>query len=165
MGPHHVDFVSHWQLGAPVDRVWAALAEFETWPRWWPCVRSVRTLSAGADDGLGRVCRFEWVTVLPCRIVIDVETIETLRPERLRVRSHAQRSSRPWGEGIWLLRGSGDTTFVTCVWRVHWVRPWMRWLAPLLAPLWQRTHHGVMRAGEAGLRRQLARCGGASAAR
>jgi hypothetical protein len=31
----------------------------------------------------------------------------------------------------------------------------MRWLAPLLAPVFRWNHDGVMRAGEAGLRRLL----------
>jgi hypothetical protein len=72
--------------------------------------------------------------------------------ERLRARSRGQLC----GEGIWLLRAAGDLTDVTYVWRVELSSPWMRWLAPLLAPLFRWNHAGVMRAGEAGLTRYLA---------
>lgn len=30
------DLVSHWHLDAPVERVWAALADPAGWPGWWP---------------------------------------------------------------------------------------------------------------------------------
>lgn len=55
-----------------------------------------------------------------------------------------------------LLRAEDGFTDVTYVWRVRLIKRWMRWLAPLLAPVFLWNHEGVMRAGEAGLRRHLA---------
>ena len=147
----HFDLISHWRIAAPVERVWAALTDPETWPLWWPYVRSVRTVHAGDEAGLGRVRRIEWDTRLPYRIVIEVEAIESLRPERLRARSHGAIR----GEGIWLLRSEGRFTDVTYVWRVEVTAGWMRWLAPVLAPLFRWNHAGVMRAGGEGLARHL----------
>jgi hypothetical protein len=151
MPSRHFDLVSHWRLAAPVDRVWAALAAPETWPRWWPNVRAVHTLRAGGADGLGWVRRIEWTGALPYAVVIEVEAVEALRHERLRGRSRGDLQ----GEGIWLLRSEGNVTDVTYVWRVHLARPWMRWLAPLLAPLYRWNHDRVMRQGCAGLARHL----------
>lgn len=148
----HFDLISHWRIPARVDRVWNALATPEGWPNWWSNVRSVHTLRPGDASGLGRVRRIQWATRLPYEIVIEVEAVESLRHERLRARSRGQLR----GEGIWLLRAAGDLTDVTYVWRVELSSPWMRWLAPLLAPLFRWNHAGVMRAGEAGLTRYLA---------
>jgi hypothetical protein len=150
--PHrHFDLVSHWRLGAPVERVWAALAAPESWPTWWPNVRAVHTLRAGDADGLGSVRRIEWVSALRYPVVIEVEAVEALRPERLRGRSRGDLN----GEGIWLLRGDGAATDVTYLWRVQLERPWMRVLAPLLAPLFRWNHDRVMRTGCVGLARHL----------
>ena len=150
--PHrHVDLVSHWRLEAPVDRVWAALVALEAWPRWWPGVRSVRTLRAGDADGLGSVRRIEWTGALPYAVVIEVEAVEALHHERLRGRARGDLH----GEGIWLLRDEGGVTHVTYVWRVRLQRPWMRWAAPLLAPWFRWNHDRVMRQGCAGLGRHL----------
>lgn len=148
----HFDLVSHWRLEAPVERVWAALADPAGWPAWWPYVQQVRTLREGGADGVGSVRRIDWSTRLPYRIVIDVEAVESVRHQRLRGRSRGQLD----GEGLWLLRAEDGYTDVTYVWRVRLVRPWMRWLAPLLSRVFRWNHDGVMRAGEAGLKRHLA---------
>lgn len=147
----HLDLVSHWRLRAPVEQVWAALSDPVGWPVWWPCVRQVQTLREGGNDGLGSVRRFDWAMRLPCRLVIEVESVESVRHQRLRGRSHGQIE----GEGLWLLRAEEGFTDVTCVWRVRLANRWVRWLAPLLAPVLRWNHAGVMRAGEAGLRRHL----------
>ncbi len=147
----HFDLVSHWRLRAPRERVWQALTHPEDWPRWWPFVRAVHTLRPGDDDGLGSVRRIEWATRLPYDLVIEVEAVEVLRQERLRARSRGQLR----GEGLWLLQHADGFTDVTYVWRVSLERPWMRLLAPLLAPLFRWNHAAVMRAGQAGLARHL----------
>jgi hypothetical protein len=147
MAARHFDLVSHWWLAAPAERVWGALADPASWPRWWPFVRSVRTLRAGDARGLGSVRRIEWATRLPYSVVIEVESVESLPNERLRGRSRGDLR----GEGIRLLREDGCWTDVTYVWRVELTRPWVRWLAPLFR--W--NHDGVMRTGAAGLARHL----------
>jgi uncharacterized protein YndB with AHSA1/START domain len=149
----HFDLVSHWRLQAPADRVWAALSDPSGWPGWWPYVQRVRTLKTGGPDGVGTVRRIDWSTRLPYGIVIDVEAIESVPLHRLRGRSRGHLD----GEGVWLLREEDGHTDVTYVWRVHLTGRWMRWLAPVLAPVFRWNHVGVMGAGEAGLRRHLAR--------
>lgn len=143
---------SCWHLDAPVERVWAALSEPAAWPRWWPYVRRVQTLRAGGPDGLGAVRRIEWATRLPYAIVIDVESIESRPHERLRARASGQLV----GEGAWHLQPEAGGTRVVYEWRVDVAARWMRALAPLLRPVFRWNHAGVMRAGEAGLRRHLA---------
>ena len=151
MPAQHFDLVSHWHIAAPVERVWAALADPESWPVWWPYVRSVRTLRQGDADGLGSVRRIEWATRLLYKIVIEVEAVESLRLERLRGRSSGHLRS----QGIWLLRSEHGCTAVTYLWRVELGKGWMRWLAPVLAPLFRWNHDAVMRAGGIGLAHHL----------
>jgi uncharacterized membrane protein len=148
----HFDLVSHWRIHAPIDRVWDALIDIERWALWWPYVRSVRALRSGRADGLGCQWRINWATRLPYRLLIDVETIDMKKPERLRGRSMGQLQ----GEGIWLLRFEDGVTDITYVYRVELTAGWKRWLAPLLAPLFRWNHEGVMRAGGQGLARYLA---------
>lgn len=148
----HFDLVSHWRLQAPRDQVWSALTRPDQWPQWWPQVRRVQTLKPGDANGVGSVRRFDWSTRLPYGITVDIDVLEVLPMEQLRGRSQGALS----GEGIWLLREDGRHTDVTHVWRVTLQSGWMRWLAPLLAPLFRWNHAAVMRAGCAGLARHLA---------
>jgi Polyketide cyclase / dehydrase and lipid transport len=147
----HFDLVSHWRIHAGVDEVWAALVDTASWPQWWPYVQAVHTLRTGGPEGVGAVRRIEWSTRLPYRIVIEVEAVGSVRHQWLRARSRGQLE----GEGLWLLRAEPGLTDVTYVWRVTLKRRWMRWLAPLLAPVFRWNHNGVMRAGQAGLQRHL----------
>lgn len=158
MSSTHFDLTTHWRIRAPVDEVWAALTDPAAWPRWWPYVQRVRMMREGGAGGVGAVRRIDWSTRLPYRIVIEVETVESERHRRLRGRARGQLD----GEGLWLLRTGDGYTDVTYRWRVNLTRRWMRWLAPLLAPVFRWNHDGVMRVGEAGLRRHLERTNAAS---
>jgi hypothetical protein len=148
----HVDLVGHWRIAAPVERVWAALSEPETWPGWWPYVHAVRTLRRAGRDGVGGLRRIEWGTRLAGRLVIELEAVEAVPLERLRSRARG----RLGGEDIWLVRRDGTCTELTYVWRVALAPRWTRALTPLAAPLLRWNHAAVMRAGEAGLRGLLA---------
>lgn len=147
----HVDLVSHWQIDAPVERVWAALCDPADWPHWWPGVRAVRTVRPGGPDGIGAVHRIRWATRLPCDLELEMDAIDAKPPEQLRSRSRG----RLHGEGIWLLRAEAGRTDVTSVWRIALGPRRARWLLPLLSPVFRWSHADVMRAGEAGLARHL----------
>jgi uncharacterized protein YndB with AHSA1/START domain len=153
MSAHHrFELVTHWQLLAPIERVWEAISHPEDWPRWWPYVRAVTALRDGDRDGLGAVKRFAWDSRLPYGLAFDAETVEVQRPFRLRALARGELE----GEGLWQLRSDGDGG--TCVdyrWRVDLHRAWMRRLAPLAAPLFSWNHRGVMAAGGQGLARHL----------
>jgi uncharacterized protein YndB with AHSA1/START domain len=157
MSSRHFDLVSHWCIHAPVAPVWAALTTPESWPQWWPGVRAVQTLRPGGADGLGSLRRMTWATRLPYDVVVEIEAVEAIPHERLRGRSRGQMN----GEGIWLLReernGQQAVTHVTYVWRVELSQRWMRWLAPLLAPLFRWNHRAVMKAGGDALNARLQR--------
>jgi hypothetical protein len=56
---------THWRLGAPVPRVWDAIAAPGEWPRWWRYVQAVRELEPGDAHGIGALRRFTWSSRLP----------------------------------------------------------------------------------------------------
>jgi carbon monoxide dehydrogenase subunit G len=155
MNAKNFELTTQWRIDAPVEQVWDALTDPESWPRWWPYVRAVQTLRTGGADGVGNVRRITWATRLPYRLAIEVEAVESVRFERLLGRARGQLV----GEGLWLLRPQGGVTEVTYVWRVEVTQRWMRWMAPLLAPAFRWNHAAVMRAGEIGLQRHLRRQG------
>jgi hypothetical protein len=149
-GPR-IDLISHWRIAAPAERVWAALAEPETWPAWWPSVVAVQTLRRAGADGVGGIRRIEWRTHLAGRLAFELEAMEAVPLERLRSRARGPLN----GDDIWLVRRDGPRTELTYVWRVEIAPRLARAFTPLLAPLLRRNHASIMRAGEAGLDRLL----------
>ncbi len=146
------NWVSVWDIDAPRPMVWAAISRAEDWPRWWPFVDSVELLRPGDADGAGAMCHLVWRTRLPYRIRLEVETVDVKPEHSLWVRAQGDAA----GEGTWKLTDAGGGTRVEYEWRISLDRPWMRWLAPLAAPLYRWNHDAVMAAGGTGLARYLA---------
>jgi uncharacterized protein YndB with AHSA1/START domain len=145
------ELVSDWLIDAPVEQVWQALHDAHAWPQWWPYVRTVTPLRAGDAQGLGAVRRFRWGSRLPYGLAFDVEVVELQRPYRMCGRASGELD----GEGLWELQPDGRGTRVRYTWRVALTRPWMRFVAPLMGPVFRWNHNGVMRAGAEGLARYL----------
>jgi uncharacterized protein YndB with AHSA1/START domain len=146
------EYHSHWVLQAPIETVWAALTEVETWAQWWPYVRRVQTLRRGDASGLGALRRIDWASRLPYGFTLDVECTEVQRLKLLRGRAHGHLQ----GEGVWTLAPLGaNSTDVRYTWRLELKRRWMKLTAPLMAPVFRWNHEGVMRGGELGLAHHL----------
>lgn len=142
---------SHWSLAAPPDAVWQALCTPEQWPQWWPYVRAVQTLEPGAAHGIGARHRFHWGSRLPYDLHLEVRTVAC--EPGVRLRGEACGDLR--GVGEWRLTPAAGGTCLRYDWAVDLQQRWMRWLAPVLKPLFAWNHQAVMAAGEAGLRRWL----------
>lgn len=143
------EFVLHtdWLLDAQPDRVWDALYDVESWPRWWPYVRRVEKLAAGDGNGVGAVHRFTWSSRLPYSLTFDAQVTEVQRPRRMVGEARGELD----GTGIWALALEDDVTRVRYEWRVRVTRPWMRLVAPLARPVFAWNHDQVMQAGGTGL--------------
>ena len=146
------EYVTEWRFDAPVEAVWDALVDVESWPEWWPHVREVTTLQHGGPDGIGAVRRLRWSSRLPYGFTLDVRTIAAVPFERLLGRATGDMA----GIGLWELArdGRGTRLRYTCSLALH--TRWMRLVAPLMAPVFRWNHEGVMRAGMQGLERRLA---------
>lgn len=143
--------LSRWRLAAPPEEVWRLLSTPEDWPQWWPYVRAVTLLRAGADDGFGAQRRFFWGSPLGYGLGLDITTTRVVRQCHLEGRASGDLE----GVGTWRLAACELGTQVSYRWQVDLRKPWMRLAAPLLAPLFTWNHHCVMRAGARGMARQL----------
>lgn len=150
-GAAQFQLVSQWHIAAPIEHVWEALKATEAWPSWWPYVKSVREIDPGDADGLGAVRHIAWSSRLPYGVAFDVTVVEIDRPRRMRGRARGQLE----GTGTWELTPEGDTTHVRYTWCVDLGTRWMRFIAPIAAPVFRWNHDGVMKAGEQGLARHL----------
>jgi uncharacterized protein YndB with AHSA1/START domain len=143
-------FVSVWKFAAPIERVWKALNSPDTYPRWWPSMRSYRDLTPGV---VGVGARSERV-------------VKGRLPYQLRYTTTITRSDAPRelaydatgdlvGDGRFLLEEKDGGTVVTFYWNVQTTHWWMNAFAFLLRPLLSWNHTQVMAEGERGLAKWL----------
>ncbi len=151
------ELVSRWRVPGPIGRAYDVLSDGEAMPRWWPqAYRRVREIAPGAADGVGRVLEITTRGALPYELTWRLELLETERPRLIRVRASGELA----GFGEWQLAEAGNDVALTYTWRVRAEKPMLRRLEFLLKPLFALNHGWVMRKGEEGMRRELARRGG-----
>lgn len=144
-------FTTTWYVEAPIEAVWAAIRDAETWPSWWRYVRRVETLEEGDERGVGAVHRQEWSSALPYRLRFTTRTTKVERPHVL----EADAGGELAGRGRWELRETGSVTAVRYDWVVRTTRRWMDVLAPIAGPAFGWNHRVVMEEGGRALARHL----------
>jgi quercetin dioxygenase-like cupin family protein/uncharacterized protein YndB with AHSA1/START domain len=129
-------FVDEWDVAAPIEPVFAALADARTYPDWWRPV--YEDVEADGPPLEGRVSRQHFKGRLPYHLR-TTSTITELDPPR-RVVAEVEGDLR--GRGVWTLTPAADgATHVRFDWSVYADRPLLRTLTPLLRPLFRWNHN------------------------
>jgi uncharacterized protein YndB with AHSA1/START domain len=144
-------YITEWKIDAPVEAVWDAITDVESWPRWWRHVRSVHLVRRGDANGVGDVRRLRWGSRLPYGITLETSTVAVELLRRLTGRARGDLE----GTGTWELTRDGEGTLVRYTWRIELASRWMRLAAPLMAPVFKWNHDGVMHDGGTGLAKYL----------
>jgi hypothetical protein len=145
-------FRTTWQIPAPIDRVWAVIADYDAWPSWWRAVDRVRRISPGDAARIGEVNEFVFRAPLGYRLRFRMKVTHIAAPHELDGRSSGDLS----GIGRWRLTANGDATTVRYQWDVRSTRRWMNLLAPIARPIFTWSHDHVMESGRTGLLRRMA---------
>jgi uncharacterized protein YndB with AHSA1/START domain len=148
------EIVSHWRVPGPIGRVYELLSDSAALPRWWPqAYHRVREIAPGDADGRGRVLEITTKGALPYALAWRLEILEATRPRLIRLRA----SGELVGFGEWQLSEAANEVTLVYTWRVRAEHPILRRLEFVLKPIFALNHNWVMRKGEAGLKRELAR--------
>ena len=144
---------TQWRFNAPLGAVWAAIADADGWPAWWPGISSV-TLEPGDAQGLGAVRRYSCRGALPLRLRFTARVTRIVPLRSIEGCSCGDLM----GRGCCRLTHAQGQTTVCFDWQVHTTGLWLNRLAALARPLLRWNHDRLMRAGGRGLERYLA-CG------
>jgi len=144
-------FTTLWRVDAPIEDVWDAISESEHWPEWWEGVESVVDLEPGRDDGVGKLQRHVWKSVLPYRVSFDMRVVTVDTGATLVGIANGELA----GEGRWSIFREPGATAVRYQWNVRTTRSWMNAVAPVGRPVFAWNHNVVMRQGGEGLARLL----------
>jgi len=128
-------FVDEWDVAAPQECVFAAVAKARTYPEWWTPV--YLAVEGDEEPRLGARSSQHFKGRLPYHLHTRGEIVE-FDPPRL-VRAEVEGDLR--GVGIWTLTPTARGTHVRFDWEVYADRPLLRRLTPLLRPLFRWNHN------------------------
>jgi hypothetical protein len=138
-------FDNQWQLRAPSQQVYVALAEVEDYQQWWPQIRQIQRI----DDNSGRV-RIRSLLPYPLDLVL-ARAVEDEARGILRVDIAGDLQ----GWCGWQLVARGQVTTARFSQEVHVMVPMLQRVPFAIRPLLRGNHAHMMRSGERGLRRYL----------
>jgi quercetin dioxygenase-like cupin family protein/uncharacterized protein YndB with AHSA1/START domain len=128
-------FVDQWEVEAPPEPVFEALADARTYPQWWQPVY----IDAEADGPpeVGRRSRQHFKGRLPYELNTEATVVALDAPRRIEVEVTGDLS----GHGVWTLTPKNGRTHVRFDWQVRADRPLLRVLTPLLRPAFRWNHN------------------------
>jgi hypothetical protein len=136
-------FVDEWFVPAAVEDVYDVIGDQLAYPAWWGDV----FLSVTGDDGPPRPGRHAKVVAkgfLPYKLRFDADVVEAERPRLIRMALSGDFE----GGGAWTFEATEDGTRATLDWRPIVEKPLVRYLTPLLRPLFRSNHFWTMRRGQ-----------------
>ncbi len=136
-------FLDRWLVPALIEQVYDVVGDVLAYPRWWGDV----FLETDGDPGPPRPGRRTRVVArgfLPYRIRFAQECVEVEPPRRI----HSVLSGDFDGTGTWLLEEVEGGTQVLLDWRPLVQKPLIRYLTPVLRPLFRANHSWTMRRGQ-----------------
>jgi uncharacterized protein YndB with AHSA1/START domain len=146
-------FVDEWDVAAPPEAVFDALADARSYPTWW------RPVYIGVEaDGparLGAESRQHFKGRLPYHLHTRSVITEIDAPRKL----VADVDGDLRGRGTWTLTPTSDGTHVRFDWHVYADRKLLRMLTPLLRPIFRWNHNWAIARAMEGLEPYAQRAG------
>jgi len=147
-------FSSQWQVEGTADEVAAILSDVEALPRWWPSVyREVYTLRSGNQQGIGKVVELHTKGWLPYTLLWQFTVVARDLPHSLTLDTTGDFV----GRAVWTFAQDGPLVNVGCEWQFRAEKRLLRYLSPLLKPLFRLNHLWAMDRGLASLKLELRR--------
>jgi quercetin dioxygenase-like cupin family protein/uncharacterized protein YndB with AHSA1/START domain len=129
-------FVDEWDVAAPAEAVFDAIADARSYPAWWSPVY----IDVDTDDGptrVGKESRQHFKGRLPYHVRTRSVIVELDSPRTIT----ADVDGDLRGRGTWTLTTTAHSTHVRFDWQVHADRRLLRILTPLLRPLLRWNHN------------------------
>lgn len=152
MALNDYQFLTVWRIPGKVEEVAQILTDGDL-TRWWPSVYlDVRELEPGDQSGLGKVIDLYTKGWLPYTLRWRFR-VSDIRRDGFTL----EASGDFVGRGIWTFAQDGPDAVIRYDWQIRADKPLLRYLSPLLKPIFAANHHWAMAQGERSLKLELAR--------
>lgn len=138
-------FVDEWDVAAPPEVVFDAIADSRTYPEWWRPV--YLDVEADGSAAVGTVASHHFKGRLPYHLRTRSLIVEIDPPRRV----VAEIDGDLRGRGTWTLTPTPQGTRVRFDWQVHADRALLRVLTPVLRPMFRWNHNWAIARAKEGL--------------
>ncbi len=138
-------FVDEWEVAAPRESVFAAIADARSYPTWWKPV--YLDVDADGEPEVGKESRQHFKGRLPYHLRTRSRITQLSAPHTI----GADVDGDLRGTGLWTLTETETGTHVRFDWRVHADRPLLRLLTPFLRPALRWNHAWAIARAREGL--------------
>jgi uncharacterized protein YndB with AHSA1/START domain len=138
-------FIDEWDVDAPKEHVFEALADARTYPQWW--TPTYKEVSSDGPPEVGRESRQRFGGKLPYTLTTTSRVVRLERSDELEVDVVGDLR----GRGVWTLSDRDGKVHVRFDWRVFADRPLLRSLTPVLRPVFRWNHNVAIRDAMRGL--------------
>jgi uncharacterized protein YndB with AHSA1/START domain len=138
-------FVDEWDVAAPPEAVFQALADARTYPEWWRPV--YLDVDATGPPVVGKESRQHFKGRLPYHLRTRSRIVRLEAPRVI----EAEVGGDLRGNGVWTLTPRTHGTHVRFDWRVHADRRLLRVLTPVLRPAFRWNHDWAIARAREGL--------------
>jgi uncharacterized protein YndB with AHSA1/START domain len=146
-------FIDEWDVDAPIEAVFTALADAGTYPAWWRPVYI--DVQCDGPPEVGRVSKQHFKGRLPYTLRTNSEITSMDAPHSFSVDVVGDLT----GKGVWTLTPRDGRVHVHFDWRVIADRPLLRTLTPVLRPLFRWNHNWSIARAREGLEPYARRAG------
>jgi uncharacterized protein YndB with AHSA1/START domain len=139
-------FIDEWDVDAPQEAVFAALADASTYPDWWKPVYI--DVEADSPPDVGCTSKQHFKGRLPYTLRTTSEIVRYEPPREFEVSVIGDLT----GRGVWTLSEADDgRVHIHFDWRVIADRPLLRYLTPVLRPVFRWNHNWSVKRAIQGL--------------
>jgi uncharacterized protein YndB with AHSA1/START domain len=138
-------FVDEWEVAAPPEAVFAAIADARTYPDWWRPV--YLDVDADGPAALGKESRQHFKGRLPYHVRTRSRVVALEAPRTVT----AEVDGDLRGRGTWTLTPTSTGTNVRFDWQVHADRRLLKALTPVLRPVLRWNHNWAIARAMEGL--------------
>jgi uncharacterized protein YndB with AHSA1/START domain len=133
-------FIDEWDVDAPQERVFEALADARTYPEWWQPI--YKEVESDGPPEVGRVSKQRFGAKLPYTLSTTSKIVRMDPPNSFEVDVDGDLR----GHGVWTLTRRNGSVHIRFDWRVHADRALLRVLTPVLRPVFRWNHNEAIKA-------------------
>lgn len=154
MSSNDYHFITNWRVKSTREAIIEVFSDPLDLVRWWPSVYlDVQELKPGDEQGFGQVISLYTKGWLPYGLHWQFEVTEADPATRLAIKASGDFE----GQGMWTFEQDGEWVNVVYDWRIQADKPLLKYLSPLMKPLFSANHQWAMAMGLKSLKLELQR--------